>query len=362
MSTHDAGGGVQPRTTVPQLIVIALVTLAVPFSIRLIPGARTSERLSYLPAFAGHRSVPFQDYRIGQLTTLAPGVVVIGDSMAGTRINERLLGSLSGLRVAPLLHAGSGSSFWYLALKNWVIASRVKPRIVFIFFRDTNLTDIMFRLDDDYRWSLGMVALDREDELNTVVQAALDGQFYRAHQAVDAAYHAANARQSVEPLLSRAPAAWVSGPQGQGDLLASANDRFGLTHLRVMDSADMATDHGVDFAASVDRSVLPLMLRDARQAGLKLCFVRVRRRPIGGQAPVQSPALLRYARDLRAYVQSHGGILHDETNDAEITLDMYEDGDHIARHARDRYTRLFFERLRLLFRAAPAAGASSQPQ
>jgi hypothetical protein len=68
--------------------------------------------------------------------------------MAGTRIDERRLGELAGRPVAPLLQAGSGPVFWYLALKNWVIASGIKPRAVFIFFRDTNLTNVMFRLED----------------------------------------------------------------------------------------------------------------------------------------------------------------------------------------------------------------------
>ena len=70
-------------------------------------------------------------------------------------------------------------------------------------------------------------------------------------------------------------------------------------------------------------------------------------------APAQSPALRRYIQDLRRYVQARGAILHDDTGDPAMTLDMYEDGDHIARHARDRYTRMLYERLRMLFRPAP---------
>lgn len=38
-------------------------------------------------------------------------------------------------------HAGAGSAWWYLVLKNWVIASGAHPRCVFVFFRDTNLTN-----------------------------------------------------------------------------------------------------------------------------------------------------------------------------------------------------------------------------
>jgi hypothetical protein len=54
-------------------------------------------------------------------------------------------------------------------------------------------------------------------------------------------------------------------------------------------------------------------------------------------------------RDLRAYVESRGGVLHDETGDPELTLDMYADGDHIAREARARHTRILYQRLRHLF-------------
>jgi hypothetical protein len=132
-------------------------------------------------------------------------------------------------------------------------------------------------------------------------------------------------------------------------MLTQANDRFGVDHLRVMEAADMAVDQGIDFDSAVEHSVLPLMLRDAARAGLTLCFVRVQRRPLGGKPPPQSPALRRYMTDLREYVQARGGVLHDDTGDPQMTLNMYGDGDHIARHARERYTTLFFERLRPLF-------------
>jgi hypothetical protein len=355
----DPGHPVAPspsRTTVPQLVALVILTLLVPISMKLAQGSGGSEasRVPYLPVFAGHRSVPFHAHRIPELRSMNPGAVVIGDSMAGTRINERLLSQLAGVPVAPLLQAGSGSAFWYLALKNWVIASGVKPRVVFIFFRDTNLTDIMFRLDDQYRWSLDMVAGEREDELNDVVASALDGPFHRLHAAAEQAYGVDAARRAVEPVVTRGPANLLAASAGERQtLLTAANERFGLDHLRVMEAADMAADQGTDFQASVEGSVLPLMLRDARRAALKLCFVRVQRRPIGGRPPEQSPALRRYVQELRKYVQSAGAVLHDDTGDPVMTLDMYEDGDHIARHARDRYTARFYERLRLLFRQAP---------
>jgi hypothetical protein len=91
------------------------------------------------------------------------------------------------------------------------------------------------------------------------------------------------------------------------------------------------------------------MLRDARQAGQTLVFVRVQRRPVNGQPPDQSRALRRYISKLAAYIQANGGIFIDDTGDPAQTLDMYEDGDHVSLDGRRRYTDLFATRLRQRF-------------
>jgi hypothetical protein len=95
--------------------------------------------------------------------------------------------------------------------------------------------------------------------------------------------------------------------------------------------------------------VLPLMLRDARQAGLTLCFVRVQRRPTANRPPAQSPALRRYVDSLRSYLTGQGALFHDDTGDPALTLDLYEDGDHLGRHARRFYTENLYNRLRTYF-------------
>jgi alkylation response protein AidB-like acyl-CoA dehydrogenase len=116
-----------------------------------------------------------------------------------------------------------------------------------------------------------------------------------------------------------------------------------------MDAADMQAteDREADFGAFVGKSQLPLMLREAQRAGLRLVFVRVQRRPAGGRPPHQSPALQRYVRELRAFIEANGGLLLDDTGDPAQTLDWYEDGDHLSREGRRRYTERFAERIRL---------------
>ena len=335
------------------LLLSAAGLLLVPLALRGAAALHPIPNLqpSYLPALEGPRErAPFDADRLAQLQRLQPAFVVIGDSMAGSRVDPALFTRVSGERVAPLLYAGSGPAWWYLVLKNWVIASGIHPKAVFIFFRDTNLTDVMFRIDAT--WSLDTAALAREDDLNAAVARRLGTPFYRLRSRFDSLYAATEARRWIEPLVTQWPAQVMFAYHRPRTLfLQAANDRFGLEHLRPMDAADMQAteDRDADFDRFVDSSELPLMLRDARRAGLTLVFVRVQRRPVGGRPPYQSPALQRYIRQLRAYIEAHGAAMLDDTGDPAETLDLYEDGDHLSREGRRRYTERFAERVRQQF-------------
>jgi hypothetical protein len=348
LSTSSASGAIG-------LACLCILVLLVPLVIRAANAGKRQRTppATYLPDFEGPRDrLNFDMSRIPDLTRRNPAYVFIGDSMTGTRIDEGRLTQLSGRPVATLMQAGSGPVFWYLALKNWVIASGIKPRAVFILFRDTNLTDVLFRLDETYRWSVDKVARYREDELNEVIARRAGTPSRRLQLAIDQAYQVDRARQWIEPALLEWPArVLISSRLRREQFLFQVNARFGLEHLRRFEAADVQTgdDPNADFARYIDRSVLPLMLRDARAAGLTLCLVRVQRRPIGGRPPVQSAAMQRYVRDLRAYVESHGGVFYDDTGDPALTLEMYGDGDHLALEARARYTEIFFDHLRPLF-------------
>jgi hypothetical protein len=333
-----------------RLLLAAAGLLLIPLGLRAANRRHPAANLqpSYLPALSAPRErLPFEAQRVTDLARMNPGLVVIGDSMAGSRIDPALLTQLTGRLTAPLLYAGSGPAWWYLALKNWVIASGVRPRAVVVFFRDTNLTNVLFRIDAT--WSLDTAALEREDDLNAAVARRRGTTFYRVREAFDRLYQAEEARRWIEPAVSEWPAR-VLFPyrRPRAAFLTQLNDRFGLEHLRPMDAADMQAteDREADFDAFVDRSQLPLMLRDARQAGLTLVLVRVQRRPVGGQPPVQSPALQRYVAKLKTYIEANGGIFMDDTGDPAETLDLYEDGDHLSRDGRRRYTEMFAARLR----------------
>ena len=340
-------------------MAVAKFLLAVAGLLLLPLGLRGAQRLhpspalpaTYLPAIEGPRDrYPFDASRVPGLAGMKPTWVVIGDSMAGSRVDPALLARLTGGVTASLLYAGSGPAWWYLVLKNWVIASRIHPKAVFVFFRDTNLTNVMFRIDAT--WALDTAALDREPDLNVVVARRRGSVFYRVRDRIERLYRAEQVRRWVEPQVNAWPARVIFPyRRPRAAFMERLNERFGLAHLRPMDAADMQAteDREADFDAFVDKSALPLMLRDARDAGLTLVLVRVQRRPVDGRPPFQSPALRRYGAKLQAYVEAHGGVFMDDTGDPAETIDLYEDGDHLSREGRRRYTEVFASRLRQRF-------------
>ena len=340
-------------------LIAALVisALAVPLSLRPLNRAvvGTLPSPGYLPSLEIRRPhEPFRAVAIDDLRLGNPRWVFIGDSMLGTRIDPRQLGRIATTgdeNVAFLYHAATGPAWWYLAFKNQLLVSGVKPRMTFIFFRDTNLTDTMFRLEGQYGHGLDEVASPSEPELDALVAAHRKGAWHRAHRVFDNAYEANLATSWMEPAIRRWWVRWGDPRPGAIESFEWNVDQiFSVDSLRYDVPADLAqsdvTDRP-DFTRDLPTSVLPLIINLSRQHGIPVCFVRVQRRPVGNKPPEQSPALVRYVADLRAWLEANGAMFHDDTGDPELTLDLYEDGDHVG--DRHRYTEIFRKRLDPLF-------------
>lgn len=312
--------------------------------------------LGYLPSLEIRRShQPFRSEVIDELRFGNPRWVFIGDSMLGTRIDPLYLGEISYTRdrvVSFLYQAATGPAWWYLSFKNHLVASGVKPHVTFIFFRDTNLTDTMFRLEGLYGRALDEVAAPAEPELDRLVAAHRKGTWYEAHRLVDRTYEANLATSWMEPAIRRWWMHWRDPRPGAAENFEWRMDQvFPIEMIRHDVGADLAasdTTERPDFHRDLPTSVLPLIVNLARQHGLTVCFVRVQRRPVGDRPPEQSPELVRYVADLRAWLEANGALFHDDTGDPELTLDLYADGDHVG--DRRRYTEIFRKRLDPLFR------------
>lgn len=318
------------------LIAVIAGALVLPLGLRAInaalPGAETHS--SYLPTLETPRPrEPFDEAAASALREAQPEFLVIGDSMAGVRIDPRRLSRLTGRSVAGLFQQGSPVAFWYLQLKNLVIGNGLTAlRGVVFFFRDDQLTT-QVEVNGPV---LDRVARDHEPELDRILAAHRLGAFSGVHRAARAIYQFDRTRVWLEPRLTRAGA--------PDHLLHAINtDVFALDKLRKFEAADLpqAQEEFLDFNAHVSRSLLPEILRLAASANIRLAFVRVQRRPSAGGPPEQSAALAGYVEDLRDYLTARGAYFHDDWGDASQPLSVYADGDHLRFDERIPYTERF---------------------
>lgn len=333
-------------------VILGLVV--VPLGLRAVNRAVRSPDAapSYIPSIESPRvRGPFDSAAVSALREAANEYILIGDSMAGTRIDPGHLSRLIGGRgAAALFHPGSGAAYWYLTFKNFVVSAGLRPKAAVFFFRDDNLTDTLFRV---YPSALDRVARQREPVLDELLAARSQGAFYQLHRAARRLYQHDQTRAWLEPVIVRAPVAWSARRPARDTLLDTINDElFTLEALRPMLAADMAAASGdaLDFDRRLPTSVLPEIVRLAKASGIRLAFVRVQRRPTAEGPPPQSPALQVYVRKLWRYLESNGAVFHDDWGDPDQPLSAYEDGDHLKREFRRTYTDIFFRKNPEIFR------------
>jgi hypothetical protein len=228
-------------------------------------------------------------------------------------------------------------------LKNLVAENDLKSiRGAIFFFRDDQLTTQVQVTPG----SLDRVARDREPELDRALAANKLGTFSEVHRVARPVYQYDRTRLWIEPLFNRWPAQVVQ-PGRPAELIDAMNsDVFALDKLRKFEGSDLAasTTASLDFAANVNDSLLPEMLRLAERSNIRLAFIRVQRRPTPDGPPQQSDALEKYVEDLRAYVTARNAYFHDDWGDPDEPLSAYADGDHLTAEGRRRYTERFAEK------------------
>ena len=337
------------RADVLSLCVVIAGGAVLPLGLRAInavlPGAAAHS--TYLPTLETPRPrEPFDEAAAASLREAQPEFLIIGDSMAGIRVDPRHLSRVTGRSVAGLFQQGAPVAFWYLQLKNLVIGNGLqKVRGVVFFFRDDQLTT-QVEVNGPV---LDRVARDSEPELDRVLAAHRLGVFSDVHRTARTLYQFDLTRVWLEPRLLRAPSAFAlrasaDTAQTPQDLLNAVNTEvFALDKLRKFEAADLpqAQEEFLDFDVQVNRSLLPELIRLAESANIRLAFVRVQRRPEPNGPPEQSAALARYIEDLRAYVTARGASFHDDRGDPDQPLSVYADGDHLRSDQRLPYTERF---------------------
>jgi hypothetical protein len=306
-----------------------------------------------------------------RMSATQPEWVLLGNSMLNCRLDEGQLSQASGIKALRTYRAGSQSAVWFLMMKQVVAASTAKPKVVTVFFRQTDLTWPDFRTQGLQKECITAMDGQQQPEWQQVLghgEGYTGGATYAVARWLNAWFpdHYLN-QNSHRSLENKALRLTKTRPkltlvQRREEL----NDRFSSTHLRADLGADAAPNGGFDasrgdvdrgenyyvkgpkaFSASPDDSFLPHMIALAKVEGWKLHFHRVKQRPKAAGDRGEGPITRAYIPALKAYLAAEGCLYTSEVEDPTLTIDMYADGDHIHEtpEVRQRYLANFWQRV-----------------
>ena len=362
------------RAGLAQLLLILALALLVPAGLLRLAKPEPAEAFP-----VGERLEPKGE--IKRLNKAKPDWIVVGNSMANSRIDWRILSDLSGRKVLRVAEGGTQSAIWFLFLKQIIAKSEARPEWISVFFRDTDLTWADFRttgVNDDLIAALR--GPSQPEWKQVLVRKQQGGTVASVRQSLAALLPAEETLKQSRRDLQEAAFTLTPIPRSWPDALRrqELNERFSLSRLRHdlgSDSQSAATpgagggrpgladlpDPGMYengpqiFDPSPDTSFLPHMIALAKELGIKLHFHRVKRRPLANHTRPDPALLTAYLTELRQYLEANGAVLTDESHDLALTLDLYADGDHIASDeaTQRRYAENFWARVKAVIGVKP---------
>jgi hypothetical protein len=290
---------------------------------------------------------------INAISENKPDIVLIGDSVLYTGIEDSLFSAALGLKAYSIAVPGSGSAVWYLIFKNVVLAAKHHPKYVVVPFRDTLLTVPSFRTTghyfsvvDEYAGKNEPLLLERA-YLNSInpLEKIVDGYFppYSARWQL---------REGINRRARYAPASiFLNCDQSCADAaFAAIFDKEGMNNLVFNNRASY--DAGILYARAsldfsrVDQSFLPAMIQLAQENDVTLVFVRMKNLdyPV---AESETPALRNYIRALEDYLAAQKNVRFlDLSHAAEIRAEYFEaDGFHFNAEGKIAFSKILAEQL-----------------
>ncbi|HLF75631.1 MAG TPA: SGNH/GDSL hydrolase family protein [Anaerolineales bacterium] len=282
-----------------------------------------------------------------------PQILVLGDSVARTNIDENSLAQVSGKRVSVISEDGAGSALLYLLLKNNIAGAEAKPEHLIVLFRDTVLTSTGFRVQGTFLEIMDEYAGAGDD---IVLQTAIRDRMNPLEKLAEAYLPPYKARSELQALLASRLLYLPTRALLGCDLACSnqAMDRaFGSQNFdpdqfnRAINLAEnyLYTDENLDFDRQIERSFLPEIIRLCREKDIKLILVRTKTLRFSREAP-EPAALAEYMNDLSAYAQRNEVPLIDLAHSDRLPRNLFIDINHLNAEGRKIFTEMLVEAIR----------------
>jgi hypothetical protein len=289
---------------------------------------------------------PFDSAEKSRLRKLRPELVLLGNSMVNSRFSERELARLlAPRRVAVIGVGGSKSAYWYLALKNVILAA-TRPKEILLFYRRRELTTPRARAVGHEHHRLDKVARKDDPFVEGKLAPPPEQPVARLGWMLGRLAPVGRLRALVNPRLDHfasSAAGLFAGASGRETSRLALSRVFDVGKLRSSDlEPGLPEKERETFEEELGRSFLPAIIELVQGKGVKLTLVRVRTREnaLGRQSRRRRGG---YEDRLARYVRRQGAEHLDLSRDEWETISLYGEGDHIAPRHRRHYTRLFVE-------------------
>lgn len=303
-----------------------------------------------LPFVVNTRTKAFYDQPIKEMEEMQPDYVFIGNSMCESRIDAKYLSGLSGEKAYRIAAGPSFIATWYIWLKNFVAAANIKPKKVFMFFTDEQLTVTEFQVppkDAEFietELTFYEPVYDRliRRKSETFLEKVIDRirRFYGRSEIQEPARQAFS--KLVMQLSSFAP--YEKTREEINGYLKTVGRRpaFDVVHDQDFRPRDVPMTSTEEFSAALGKSFLEPMVQVAKENNLNVCFFRIRRAPKLRRE--DEPTFIDYKRELKAYFDRNNVCYIDESGDTEVTDDYYgtPSDDHVVK--RSQYTEMFYRK------------------
>ncbi|HET9590954.1 MAG TPA: hypothetical protein VFO91_19350 [Anaerolineales bacterium] len=281
-----------------------------------------------------------------------PQILVLGDSVTETNVDEDFMEKESGKRVSVISESGAGSALLYLVLKNNIAIAQSKPEALILLFRDTVLTTTAFRTQGNFFTMMDEYA-GADDDL--VLELAIRGRMNPLEELAETYFPPYWARSNLQTLISRIlylPTRTLLGCNTECSD-AAMDKVFGSQNFdpdqfnRAINLAEnfLYTDENLDFERQIDRSFLPEIIRLCKENDIKLILVRTKTLRFSREVP-EPRALKEYINDLSNYARRNEIPLIDFSHSERLHAVLFTDFNHLNEEGKLVFTEMLVEAIR----------------
>jgi hypothetical protein len=278
----------------------------------------------------------------------SPEVVLLGNSLLKAGVDERLLATFIGKKTLKAYSDGASSAYWYLYVKNVLMASEHPPEYLAIFFRDSYLTDPSFRTKGKFQTKIRMISSPDEPlVLSKSYPEQGEKKFSSIWETLSWVQSEARDRFETRTLKTACDICRVNKEVGRQAMRNSFDDSKINTAVKTEEqlASEVLTEESLlNSELQIEKSYLPEIISLLKEKDIKLICVRLRRRGhVDGSGVTDK--LQEYIKDLDHYVRNSGNIFLDCSEDQAIGFEHFGAGDHLNATGKAYFTQKLAEDL-----------------